>query len=223
MECAWRFRSYHPSPVEVAWKADIASRQSNVCSSTLALAQDTSVWLQYSGALPAITSSRSNFNPAPQPGTGPGSSELYHVLSTLEYQWTCTLAGAAVAPVDETLSHLHAKTLHVPIEPLAGPLRSPRMCEADMLIKHLFDRDYLIADVWAVHSVDVPTRFTQLGDGSVRTSVLSSHRGLYFDLGASTWKNGYGGPSQPYFVELVCILCVSVCQYLYVSTLLNPP
>jgi hypothetical protein len=48
-------------------------------------------------------------------------------------------------------------------------------------------RDYLVSSDWAARNAGPALR----PDAGLR-------RALYFDLGASTWTSGLGGPSQPY-------------------------
>lgn len=61
------------------------------------------------------------------------------------------------------------------IEPLVGVLRHPLLCWD--LNKYIVDKDFLI----------------------LNQAEYRPHQRLYFDLGASTWLTGAGGPSQSWF------------------------
>jgi hypothetical protein len=79
-------------------------------------------------------------------------------------------AGAAVGAV-----------VHVPIEPLAGPLRDPRVCSVDKTA-YLLNRDYLMFDGWAA---------SQSGTAH-NPEGAPKRQGWLFDAGASTWNSGFG-------------------------------
>jgi hypothetical protein len=203
--CRWTYVAYHPSPVEAEWKANIAEIQNSVCVATNALRADTTKWLEYSvppevaplmpdcKAVPAPAAP----TPAPQPGADPA---LHHVLSSFEYRWTCVDANGVEVPSGVSASE---STVFAPIEPLAGPLRDPRICKEERA--YMLVRDYIVFDAWSSSFAMAPPA---PAIGVSPTAIdAQSRRAFYFDVGASTWNEGGGGPSQPYFSSWIQRQC----------------
>ena len=134
--------------------------------------------------------------PPPQPDTDPA---LHDVMSSHEYTWACQGDDGQWRSPQQG-----PKNVFVPIEPLAGPLRHPKFCESDDYA-NLVRRDYIAWDRWATHFVSGPARCAT--DAALLTRPRTA---LYFDVGASTWKDGEGGPSQPYFVSWIQKNCLEV-------------
>jgi hypothetical protein len=93
-------------------------------------------------------------------------------------------------------------------------------------MKYLLSRDYLVVSDWAAYSVgrwftrdgvDPCTGASAGGGGRRNGSSSSSSSGrltprssLLFDVGASVWDSGSGGPSQQYFVGQMQQQCLEV-------------
>ena len=212
--CAWRFVKYHPSAVESQWAANIEYNQDHVCDATKLLEEESKVWVHYSKSTfnnamrealkndttPGSTAACAPATPPPQPRD---HSVLYNVLSSFEYRWKCTGDGADDVPRPAVT------TLHVPIEPLAGPLRHPGLCIASSSAvrkSFLLRRDYLVFDHWATNTVDAPRRV----DAAGVVTATRRPKALYFDVGASTYLDGPGGPSQSYFIDWIDATCTTL-------------
>lgn len=94
------------------------------------------------------------------------------------------------------------------IEPLVGLLRHPGYCfnvvhEANAKKFDLVDKGYMVVDPWH------PTRNFPAG---LSGSVLPP-RSFFFDIGASTWRSGFGGVSQPWFHSIYANQCVRFDRY----------
>ena len=215
--CGWSFLRYHPSAVERSWRANISYTQNNVCAATLAIEQECATWVDYATASRNLTSAGDAQTCAswPAPTQPSANATLYNVLSAFEYAWRCSDGrggGVDVAHADGA-----PPNVFVPIEPLAGPLRHPSFCIVKAKraaarpslrqlslesVPFLLAREYLVFDAWASASVGrgVPALHQQQ-DRAVLPAV--PNRALLFDVGASTYRTGLGGPSQPYFVEWI--------------------
>jgi hypothetical protein len=90
------------------------------------------------------------------------------------------------------------------IEPLVGLLRHPSLpCKeppAPEGIPFLADKQWMLIDRWAVHNV------------KGRTGKLKKNSFL-FDMGASTFNEGFGGPSQRWFYNLGNELCAPTSDF----------
>ncbi len=213
--CAWTFVAYHASPVEAAWRENIAHNQRYVCDATRELKNDIKVWLHYTRRH-HLNMSELAWRPVggddceqdalptpplqPDGGVNTTSTALYNVMSSMEYEWRCE------AGVKETTK---VANVHVPIEPLAGPLRHPGLCfptRSGRAISSAFvlRRDYLAFDAWATVHADVPQ------DATLGTTKHRRPNALYFDVGASTFNDGKGGPSQGYFMEWIRQQCLNI-------------
>ncbi len=238
LKCGWRFLQYHVSPVEAAWKQNIAYNQENVVSATKAFRDDAKRWTAYSAGLEQLQAlpcdSQWTVELPPHPST---SQALYNVLSAFEYTWVCEGGQSVAGPAN----------VFVPIEPLAGPLRHPDFCiENDQVrrttccpalpvahaallsvglvlnciynsrsqIPNLIRRDYIVMDRWATVHAGAPWRSVAAGVSSQEMGVVSQQPAarttLLFDVGASTWREGSGGPSQPYFVDWLQKHCLTI-------------
>ena len=194
--CRWRFVQYQPSLLERRWAQNIAYNQQHVCNATIAVSAEARLWVNYSAATstqsPRPSSRCVSVSPPPQPSD---AVQLYRVLSTLEYSWGCE--GGEVG--DEA-----PPNVFVPIEPLAGPLRHPFFCittSNEERLDLMVARDYLVFDRWA--AVNVGTRpLSPEGANAGGCGDYGLHAFL-FDVGASTYLSGLGGPSQPYFVDWI--------------------
>ncbi len=89
-------------------------------------------------------------------------------------------------------------SVRVPIEPLAGPLRDPRLCKGKSIGQYLLSREYLSFDRWATATAARPFTAQCTADGTLdnETAEFTPRRSIYFDVGASTYTSGLGGPSQ---------------------------
>jgi hypothetical protein len=79
------------------------------------------------------------------------------------------------------------------IEPLVGALRNPLslcMDPATFEVGNILSRDYLLLETQYLQSNQVHA-----------PAALCQPRAVMFDLGASTYKEGLGGPSQQFLVE----------------------
>ena len=106
--------------------------------------------------------------PPLQPDAAP---PLYNVLSSHEYEWVCTDGGGQRVPARNPVANVH-----VPIEPLAGPLRSPRICDA-LVSEVVLSRKYLVFDRWAASSANSLRRMT--ADGQVAHVLVESSFTFY--------------------------------------------
>lgn len=186
--CAWRFVAYHPSLIEQQWRANIAYNQHHVCEATSAL-PGVGAWLDLASQLAQTRAGRNC--EAPQPTLPPPKDSIEgNVLSQFEYEWYCPTEAA------RSLGGFKAP-VRVPIEPLVGPLRDPRVCTVDKQT-YLVSREYLVTSDWAAQNVGNPP------------NSPSGRQAYYFDVGASTWNSGLGGPSQPYFLDQIEQQCLSV-------------
>ena len=100
------------------------------------------------------------------------------------------------------------------IEPLVGLLRHPSLpCKeppAPEGIPFLADKQWMLIDRWAVHNV------------KGRTGKLKKNSFL-FDMGASTFNEGFGGPSQRWFYNLGNELCAPISDfYMWELEIIDP-
>ena len=204
--CAWTFVKYHPSPVEASWTSNIVYNQQHVCEATHALpAADIATWIEYAKWTQSPLPNQADCGPPPAPVQPSSDGDahsmaVYNVLSSFEYIWQCVSGdGEVQAPVGSPTSTF------VLIEPLAGPLRHPRMCDAGEEEAFALDRNYLVFDAWAT----VHAGALQMVDIAGVTH-LERRNALYFDVGASTFNQGYGGPSQGYFLQWIRQQCLNI-------------
>ena len=191
-----------------------------MCKSTLALDDHFTSWIDFTSVhiIPNVTTTGLNCSNMHSPSDYvPPAAAIANfsskvplipdVLSTFEYRWQCSdvNGGPAEWAAEGT------EPVHIPIDPLAGPMRDPRICK-----NHGFyepSKEYFVVDPWHLHNVArsfvVRPGEKPLVVGSPLRS-LEQPRYLYFDVGASTWLRGAGGPSMPFFVGLVENRCAKL-------------
>ena len=133
-----------------------------------------------------------------EPGTcGFVSPALNHtIFSRMKYEYGCWSSAC------ETEQQPGDGDVHFSyIEPLVGLMRHPafrgtfRSFGWDLA----YSKAYMLADKWSLH------RATCAEQSSCHGSRTPSS--FYFDLGASTWTDGAGGASQPWFYGLSWCMC----------------
>lgn len=137
-----------------------------------------------------------------------GSSEPMddELLSSFEYVFRCLVPPCSQPPPQGFAVGAKHKSY---IEPLVGILRHPRAFLSDTRTD-LMNKEYMMPDKWALHHLR--TRYQH--------RIRKSH---YFDLGASTYTDGMGGPSQVWFEGLSECLCVPfTMMHLWESTQHDP-
>lgn len=113
------------------------------------------------------------------------------LFSQFEYEYRCLVPPCSDPPPKGfAVGATHTSY----IEPLVGILRHPNAFLHNAT-RDLLNKEYMIIDKWALHHLR--TRYLN--------RVRKSH---YFDLGASTYTTGAGGPSQVWFEALAECLCV---------------
>jgi len=185
-ECWWNFVAYHPSEYEELWLKDIEINQKQVCNrSKEEYGKYHDIYLE---AIPklipdSVASIGASGGDCTDLEADVVDSGHYRadadldssVFSTMEYKWMC----------DKDILFPEHRSRLVFIEPLAGVLRHPQVCEN--ITKFLVQRDYLVISGWAMHNA------------RVQQPALSHKRppkNFYFDLGASLWDSGCGASSQ---------------------------
>lgn len=182
---------YHPSSWEREWRDNIDQLQSDDifwtsgCEAMRRADDLTERWLEY------CEHRASN-------GVD-GSPWSHEVFSFHEYIDSCTKKSVA----------------RVPLEPLVGTLRHPRavcdagfatcstfLCQAHEILfgkkrrrgksRALLNKDYLLPLSW---------NDFMLVRNQTFASFSSEPRTFFFDLGASTYDNGGGGPSLSWFID----------------------
>jgi hypothetical protein len=181
-DCVWEFQRYVPSPLETEWWQNIEALKKDSCHFTMGKYKK---WL-YDGVYADI----SGFVPDKLPPgdaiprqsctdglTDPHLEKLRnksYVYSRFEYKNSCT---------QERYSS--------PIEPLAGPLRHPRLCAPGWRDPDVIRRDWLVIDPW------LP-----------RLTLSNRHKRIYVDAGSSTWfGDAVMGSSQVWFWSLFARWC----------------
>jgi hypothetical protein len=205
--CRWRFIKYHPSPFEERWAAGINTYQFSVCASV----KDgfAAEWAAYEAVLPRlpldVAPARSEL-PSRCAASPKSAPEVFdnRTFSRFEYQLVCN--GTA---------DLDASTQFVYIEPLAGMLRHPLICNGQHVRNYTYvlHKQYLLIDEWAMHHND---RFVAESRHSRSKSQRGDHqvRSFYFDLGASTWDAGLGSASQNWFYYTYHQRCIDFDRFL---------
>ena len=215
LTCRWGFVKYHRSAMEQKWWDNVNTVQDAVCETTLKLEDDVTAWIDFTSRHIFPNATNGGVNCSATAGARPTWPLPTHVLanetrrnlvpgvlSTFEYSWRCSdSAGEAV-----DVSGAAVPNVHVPIDPLAGPLRDPRICKDHGLYEP--SKEYLLVDPWYVHNVG-PAFSVKAGDHSLAVSdhaslpLATPQRFFIFDVGASTWSSGAGGPSQPFFTGVI--------------------
>lgn len=196
-ECWWNFVEYHPSEYEELWLKDIEINQEQVCKrSKEEYGKYHDIYVEAITKLipDSVTSIGASGGECPDLEAESVDSAHYRadadldpsVFSTMEYKWMCDTDS----PSPENLSRL------VFIEPLAGVLRHPQVCEN--FDKFLVRRDYLVISGWAMHNAYVQ---------QPALSHKRPPRNFYFDLGASLWDSGNGSSSQNWLHAAYKSLC----------------
>jgi len=163
-KCRWKFQRYIPSELEQKWWKVAEEVGANPClAMRTTFAKD---FAKYKAAIADGQMAKDELLPEDtcqcESGSAPQRLDPT-VFSRYEYENECTSEVA--------VSY---------IEPLAGVLRHPGLCEdfgATVLRK-----DWLVVDQWTLHKDWHPEA-----------------RFFYFDAGASTWSDGLGGASQAWF------------------------
>jgi hypothetical protein len=152
--------TYHPSKLEMLWRANInVWAENDYCAEVAKWQDNITYWLNTTAKL--MLTERQHLHSA---GSPPDD-----VFSAFLKTYICS--GVS-----------HTRTSW--IEPLAFALRHPNgPCDPRKTVA----RDYMLLD----SRVDVALSF--VGPGSPKFYM--------FDLGASTWAAGYGGPSQSFLVD----------------------
>ena len=170
--CSWVFKKYVPSPWEARWVKNVGKLQDNVCEEANRDRDRIDEWVD--GGL------RNKESP---PLTLPSStfSQFYFVND-------CT---------GEELTDY--------IEPLAGLTRHPFFCLKTSEANNIGLWDFLTkgnndADSWVVNK-DYMIPSWNVSRKLEQKSALHAPRAFFFDLGASYYDGGSGGPSQSWFVE----------------------
>eukprot|EP00760_Papus_ankaliazontas_P012455 PhM_4_TR15302/c0_g1_i1/m.37854 len=174
--CKYVFKRYEPSPWEARWARNISYYEKNVCKSLLG--EDKPLVDIYVQNLPkcTINSLATDGKPLRSYCPEPQAPEPFdeRVFSKYHYQLECDSAAALEAsglPVHQ-VSY---------IEPLAGMLRHPQICEKQEW-DTVINKNYMVVDEW-----------TMKRNKKLNFKAGRHPRNFYFDAGASVWDDGPGG------------------------------
>mmetsp|Transcript_45256 Transcript_45256/g.104983 ORF Transcript_45256/g.104983 Transcript_45256/m.104983 type:complete len:373 (-) Transcript_45256:27-1145(-) len=170
--CKWKFKQYIASELEEKWWQVVDRVGDNPCDAVRTTFAE--YFARYKAAIHAgrlasngvIAEGQCNCLKSAEP-----ESFDQTVFSRFEYENECT-----------------SEMAYSYIEPLAGILRHPEVCEHEK--QNLLRKDWLLVDQWALQkNRNLDSRF------------------FYFDAGASTWAEGLGGASQAWFDSIYVNKC----------------
>jgi len=171
-KCKWKFKRYIASELEEKWWEVVDKVGDKPCEAVKTTFSE--YFTRYKAAIHAGQLASNSMVAEGQcdcaGGAEPGSFDQT-VFSRFEYQNECTS--------DMAYSY---------IEPLAGILRHPEVCEHEH--HNLLRKDWLLVDQWEMHK-----------------NRNSDSRFFYYDSGASTWAEGLGGASQAWFDSIYVNKC----------------
>jgi hypothetical protein len=200
--CRWVFVQYHPSPLEERWSTGVAHYQHAVCDAMRT--EFKSEFAEYESILEHLpTNNAPNESALPaECATRPRQPRKFdeRVFSRFEYGLKCD----GVLRADQPRQFVF-------IEPLAGMLRHPLVCESPLT--YMLNKQYLLIDEWAAHRDD---EFIRRECRALSVSSRGDHqvRSFYFDLGASLWTTGFGGASQSWFYYTYHQCCIDFDRFL---------
>eukprot|EP00760_Papus_ankaliazontas_P026128 PhM_4_TR3009/c1_g2_i14/m.37816 len=192
-KCKYVFERYEPSPWEAKWAKNIGYYEKNVCASLNGEFKPlVDIYVEHFPKC-TINSLATDGKPLPSECPEPTAPVPFdeRVFSKYHYRLQCESDEALRA------SGLPERQVSY-IEPLAGMLRRPTVCQ-DQAYENIINKNYMVIDEW-----------TMKRNKKLLNEAGHRPRNFYFDAGASVWDNGHGGASQSWIVYQFESMCMNI-------------